>query len=145
MVPLCKPGKFRVQSRYSSHLCHIESSQKKLSRVHVCCQHLMFCVKLHRNKLSGLPCIFFNVTIWCALTAHGIIGPNFSSKTLPARLSQGTRDATLQMQGLKGLFHLVQSCLLYRTCIAKDSACSTGHVDHFFLNKILRSLQEINA
>ena len=33
---------------------------------------------------------------------------------------------------LKGLSHLVQSCLLHRSCIAKDSACSTGHVGHFF-------------
>ena len=34
--------------------------------------------------------------------------------------------------GLKGLSHLVQSCLLYRSCMSKDSARSTGHVDHFF-------------
>ena len=33
---------------------------------------------------------------------------------------------------LKGLSHLVQSCLLYRSCMSKDSARSTGHVDHFF-------------
>ena len=46
---------------------------------------------------------------------------------------------------LKGLSHLVQSCLLYRSCMSKDSARSTGHVDHFFPIKILRSLQEINA
>ena len=35
-------------------------------------------------------------------------------------------------RGLKGLSHLVQSCLLYRSCMSKDSARSTGHVDHFF-------------
>ena len=46
---------------------------------------------------------------------------------------------------LKGLSHLVQSCLFYRSCMPKDSARSTGHVDHFFSNEILRSLQEINA
>ena len=46
---------------------------------------------------------------------------------------------------LKGLSHLVQSCLLYRSCMSKDSARSTGHVHYFFPNKILRSLQEINA
>ena len=33
---------------------------------------------------------------------------------------------------LKGLSHLVQSCLLYRSCMSKDSAHSTGHVGHFF-------------
>ena len=33
---------------------------------------------------------------------------------------------------LKGLSHLVQSCLLYRSCMSKDSARSTGHVDNFF-------------
>ena len=33
---------------------------------------------------------------------------------------------------LKGLSHLVQSCLLYRKCMSKDSTRSTGHVDHFF-------------
>ena len=31
-----------------------------------------------------------------------------------------------------GLSHLLQSCLLYRSCMSKDSARSTGHVDHFF-------------
>ena len=51
----------------------------------------------------------------------------------------------VETASLKGLSHLVQSCLLYRSCMSKDSARSTGHDDHFFPNKILRSLQEINA
>ena len=38
----------------------------------------------------------------------------------------------LDLFSLKGLSHLVQSCLLYRSCMSKDSARSTGHVDHFF-------------
>ena len=46
---------------------------------------------------------------------------------------------------LKGLSHLVQSCFLCRSCMSKVSARSTGHVNHFFHNKILCSLQEINA
>ena len=46
---------------------------------------------------------------------------------------------------LKGLSHLVQSCLLYRSCMSKDSSRSTGHVDHFFPNKVMRSLEEIDA
>ena len=32
---------------------------------------------------------------------------------------------------LKGLSQIVQSCLLYRSCMSKDSARSTGHVGHF--------------
>ena len=36
---------------------------------------------------------------------------------------------------LKGLSHLVQSCLLYRSCMSKDSARSTGHAGHFFPKK----------
>ena len=31
---------------------------------------------------------------------------------------------------LKGLSHLVQSCLSYRSCMSKVSARSTGHVGH---------------
>ena len=31
--------------------------------------------------------------------------------------------------------HLVQSCLLYRSCMSKDSARSTGHVGHFLSKK----------
>ena len=38
-------------------------------------------------------------------------------------------------RGLKGLSHLVQSCLLYLSCLSKYSARSTSHVDHFFLIK----------
>ena len=33
---------------------------------------------------------------------------------------------------LKGLSHLVQSCLSYQSCMSKDSARSTGHDGHFF-------------
>ena len=36
----------------------------------------------------------------------------------------------------KGLSHLVQSCLLYRSCMSKDSARSTDHVGHFFPKNI---------
>ena len=39
------------------------------------------------------------------------------------------------VQALKGLSHLVQSCFSYRSCMSKDSACSTGHVGHFFQKK----------
>ena len=37
---------------------------------------------------------------------------------------------------LKGLAHLVQSCLSYRSCMSKDSAHSTCHVGHFFPKNI---------
>ena len=37
-------------------------------------------------------------------------------------------------QMLEGLSHHVQSFLLYRSCISKDSARSTGHVGHFPLS-----------
>ena len=43
---------------------------------------------------------------------------------------------------LKGLSHLVQSCLVYQSCMSKDSARSTGHVRHFFPKKILRSCEK---
>ena len=51
-------------------------------------------------------------------------------------------DTTACNAVLKGLSHLVQSCLSYRSCMSKDSARSTGHVGRF--QKILRSLQDIN-
>ena len=35
----------------------------------------------------------------------------------------------------KEVFHLVQSCLIYRICMSKDSARSIGHVGHLFPKK----------
>ena len=64
-----------------------------------------------------------------------------SSTTIRGRLPGGSYQPSLHWRrwrntengrGLKGLSHLVQSCLLYRSCTSKDSARTTGHVDHFF-------------
>ena len=49
------------------------------------------------------------------------------------------RVITCVLGTFKDLSHLVQSCLSYLSCMSKDLARFTGHVNQFFHNKILRA------
>ena len=66
----------------------------------------------------------FHVNCWFQAVYLSCVSQNFRSFHV----------SNLSVRNLKGLSHLVQSCLSYRNCVSKDSARSTGHVGHFSKN-----------